>query len=418
MTRIDLLPRKWNYRLLDWMGSTFSRPQPGPVKNLIEKAQKITGLSDWGEDRTFFEPLQVLIDSLSKDAQLSALGTVNINQTLLRILVNRLLIQKTLVQDPSIRQHQLPPQLIISGLPRTGTTLLHRLLAQDKNTRTLQTWELMGPAPPPDPESYLTDKRRKEVQGLINRVQKYASPQELQAAKQIHYSKYDDPEECIFLLARSFLSDSYFPLLAYVPSYLLWLEERSVLPAYEYYKTQLQILLYKFSSQRLVLKAPAHLAHLSTLTKVFPQARVIWIHRDPVEVIASGSSLVSFIRRSYTNHLNLSEIGLQVVFMFQRSVQRAMDFCTKNPSAKVMHISYQELVGDPLSYITKVYASHNQNPTAAYISAIRDWLGQNPQNKHGKHKYKLEDFGLTNDQVAEKFTDYNNWWRDACEQQG
>src|SRR5262249_18399105 len=248
-----------------------------------------SGLSDFGDGR-FREGLGVLIGAFNARDGAHAFGRIVFSNHVVSLLVNRLKIQADLTRHPEILDVPLARPLFITGLPRSGTTFLHRLMSEDPAGRTLRTWEGQMPSPPPTYETYRTDPRialRRRQDDLANRL----SPRLAMA----HEVAAESPEEDIYLFARDFQS-VMFETLFEVPEYTRWLRRRDLGPSYHYARRQLQLLSWKYRADHWVLKAPAHLSWLEELLDAFPDASVIVTHRDPLQVVSSWCSLMAGVR--------------------------------------------------------------------------------------------------------------------------
>ncbi|MEL6723321.1 MAG: sulfotransferase, partial [Pseudomonadota bacterium] len=247
-------------------------------------AERQTGLSDWGETN-FLEALRVLLDACQKEAGLSLTGQHWLQQECIHSLANRLRIQDTLKNDPAILEVPVRRPLFIATLPRSGSTFLHRLLAQDTQARVLLHWELQQPAPPPRIATYTTDPRITQAVAAAYKEQSLFS-----GSKAMHTVKATIPEECCYLLKNSCTSfDTTF--WYHIPTYYQWLCEHDLTDTYQYYKKQLQILSYHYPGEPFFLKEPSHLLGLDAILNVFPDACFVQVHRSPYQQVASLCSL-------------------------------------------------------------------------------------------------------------------------------
>ena len=399
--------RSWRYRLINRLGSRLPRKISLTEKGLMEAASRKTGLSDWG-DNDFREPLKVLLQSYEADAHLNTVGRLITRRNLIEKLANRLLIRDVLKRHPEIEQVPIRRPVFIVGLPRTGTTMLHRLLAQDPETRTLQFWELLTPSPPPDRQSYETDPRRKQVRRGMNLYSWFLFSREGYGQRAaIHYTRHDSPEECIPLFMNA-LKAGMFAVHARLTRYAIWLQNQDMEDAYKYYRKQLQILLWRFSAERLVLKSPMHLSNLDALLKVFPDARLIWTHREPVRIIPSSCNLCAMVRQIRSDHLDLEEIGHSALLRLAHALDRGMQVRDEDDNQKrYLDLSYHETIKNPIRAVRKIYEFLGDDLSPLAEGQIRRWLGRNPKNKHGVHRYDLKMFGLKTDEVNHLFKAYH-----------
>lgn len=260
-----------------------------------------TGLSDFGGD-SFREPLEILLQSLRDEARLNARGVFMMHRTMLRLLANRLLTEKAFTENPEMADIPINSPLYIIGFRRTGTTLLHNLLACDPAARWLRLWEGLFPAPAP--QSLQTDPRIAQAEEWAAGFDKIAP--RLASAHKLEPS---GPEECLWLFEHTFI-DLIFELRAHVPSYSEWLVEHEAdVGIYQYCRRQLQMLGTHCGGRHWVFKAPRHLPGLAGLLVIFPEARFVQTHRDPVEVLPSICSLCEILQGAVSDKTPFVLIG-------------------------------------------------------------------------------------------------------------
>lgn len=376
---------------------------PLDEESLLAAAYQRTGLRDWGEDESFRVPLRILLDAYRKEAKLTLFGRYLIHQKLVKHLANRLLIQQELKRHPDILEVEIRQPLFIVSLPRTGSTLLMRLLAQDAAFRPLLFWEAMAPAPAQEPETRDDDPRIAATEKLLRWQQKI-----LPSLAKIHHFGARQPEECFPLLENSLVFPSFY-ILANAPSYFQWLTEQQqdMTPTYRYYRQQLQILQYRFPARRWLLKAPLHMYGLPALLNVFPDAAIVQTHRDLRQVIPSACSLVANFRGTVSSEVDLHRIGQESVRNTGISLGRDATARAIHPAARFFDLPYRELVAAPMAAVQRLYDYFGFEFTDASAERMRQWLAANPKDKWGKHRYSLEQFGLTEELLAGRFADYN-----------
>lgn len=364
--------------------------------SLLADAQNQTQLSDWG-DESFRIGLQTLLASLNQEANLSLMGRFLMKQSITRLLVNRLRIQATLKQHPDILEIPIQRPLIVTGLPRTGTTLLHRLLAQDSRFRWLHLWELMQPCPPPTQANATIDPRIQKTQTSIQQSQTI-----IPGFSTAHLLDAQLPEEGNALFEHAFTSIS-FELRSHIPSYGAWLRSQTLQSQYRYYRQQLQLLSWQWPG-RWLLKAPIHLRHLDALLQVFPDACIVQLHRDPCAVVPSACSLIAMNRGVYTDRLDLSEIGRYFLDSLAHLHKQGLYFRTQTPAASIFDVNYTNLVQDPLKTIHQIYDFFGDSLSEESVNRMQQWVTTNPQTKHGIHRYSLAQFGLDEAKIQERFS--------------
>lgn len=373
------------------------------VEALLSSAERRTGLTDWGDER-FLESLRVLVDSFEEEVKLHPVGRwFFMRRVVLEKLVNRLLIQRDLERHPEIRTVQIDRPIIITGLPRTGTTLLHRMMAQLPSVRTLQLWELLRPSPPPDWATYSTDPRRR-LRRLPNAA-KMVLGSVLRAQSSIHHSAAGEPEECTHLLMNT-LATRYFGMFGWAERYFDWLEQQGLSWSYRFYLRQLQLLTWRCSRERLVLKAPIHLGHLEEVSQVFPDACIVLTHRDAGSVLASTCSMVAHFRGFFHSRVSPVEIGQQVVTVVTSHLHAAQQFRERYPSARLLDVQYRDLIRDPVGTLEQIGEAFDLGLTASCLAKVRAYLASGTHRRWGPHLYDLETYGLTPKDVDRIFAPY------------
>jgi hypothetical protein len=344
--------------------------------------------------------LRVLIDSVEREANLTLLGRLITRGRLTGVLTNRLRIEQLLRKHPEIRERPIERPIVIAGLQRTGTTMLHRLIAADPRLRSLASWEALHPAPIARSAWEKQDPRFKLAKNA-ERGLAYIAP----AFFAIHPVEADAPEEEVILLDYSFMS-TVAEATFHVPSYASWLETQDQTPAYRYMKTLLQVLDWQRPGKRWVLKTPHHLEWIDTLLKVFPDATVVQTHRDPITTTASFCSMIAHGRGVFTDEVDPIEVGRHWARKVARLLQRGLEARDRNGGKAFVDVSYSALMKNPLPEVEKIYAHAGLELDAAARTAMEDARRRNTQHKYGKHEYRLEDFGLDAKTIAPTFDAY------------
>ena len=277
----------------DWLaqinreGGYFNLPAVVPLdaESLLAQAQASTGLTDFGDER-WREPFAVLLQSLQDEAQLTLMGRLMARSDIILWLSGRLQVVDILKRHPEILQQELIAPMVIVGLPRSGTSILFELLSRDPEVGVPQMWEALMPCPPPVAATYTTDPRIERADQLFTQWNRVAPE-----FASMHEMRGDIPAECGLLMAGTFISD-HIQSLHQTPSYSAWCAQADYEPVYQYHRDILKILQWKNPRQRWLLKAPEHQIHLETLLAVYPDARVVQTHRDPLKCMASTTSLM------------------------------------------------------------------------------------------------------------------------------
>lgn len=372
--------------------------------SLIAAARRKTGLQDFG-DESFRSGLEMLTRSLDREAHLHPVGRLIMRQRLTGLLAVRLKAQALFARHPEIRQQPVEAPLVIAGLQRTGTTMLHRLLAADPRMRAMRSYEAMNPISEPHPAGSI-DPRLKATR-LAEKALKYMAPEFFA----IHPVDADAPEEEILLMDYAFLSD-VAESLADVPGYAAWLEQQDVTPAYEYMKSLLQLMQWQQPQrllQRWVLKTPAHLGHLDVLLKVFPDARIIQTHRDPARTAASYSSMIAHGHGVFSDQVDAHAVAAHWHRKNVGMVEAAMRVRARHPEAFI-DVSYYDVIKDPMAQVRRIYDFAGIELTPSALAAMEATRANNPQNKHGVHSYSLGDFGLTLEQIRRDYGPYSKFF--------
>jgi hypothetical protein len=374
-------------------------------KNLLDTARRATGLDDLG-DASFREPFRMVLSGLEREARLTLVGRIAARQDVLGQLGNRLRLEADRARHPEIAAEEVRQPLFIVGLPRTGSTLLHHLLAQDPGSRVAQAWEVMFPSPPPEAARYQTDPR------IAKAARQLAWFDALTPDfKAIHPLGAQLALECIAIMSPTFLSPR-FHTTYHVPTYQEWLEHQDLGPAYRFHRRFLQQLQWRAPARQWVLKAPAHLFSFDALLATYPDARIVQTHRDPLTVLASVASLTAVLQHAFTDELDPLEIGHEVSRRWTNGLDRAMRLRKSGrvPAERFFDVHYHEMVRDPLAVVRRIYAHFDIPLSEAASAAMRRFLAENPKDKHGAHRYSLSAFGLEADDLARRFKAYREYF--------
>ncbi len=363
--------------------------------SLLNRAVKITGLSDFG-DEAFHGPLRILLHAFEHEAALTTLGRVIGRTDVVRTLENRLRMVDTCKRHPEIASGEVRRPLFILGLPRTGTTILHELLAQDSSNRVPMTWEVMHPWPPPERATYDTDPRIAQVEKHFSGVDKI-----LPGFKAMHPMGAQLPQECVALTQHDFATMIYHTTHN-VLSYQQWLDAADLRPVYAAHRRQLQYLQWRCPAERWVLKSPGHLWALDALLAVYPDACIVQTHRDPLKVIASLTSLITLLRSMGSDAIDPVAIGADWTERLAQGLQRTMDVRARGllRDDQVFDMHFSEFIGNEVAMVRRIYAHFGIELTADAEARIQRFLAANPKDKHGAHRYRLADAGL--DPVVER----------------
>lgn len=398
------IPRPFLIKAIKAVGylcNTLSIPwMPLDENRLINAAQTKTGLSDFGDDG-FREGLQVLLHSLNTEAQLNPMGQLIANEMILNLLSGRLQIIDRIKKKPAILDEVICKPLIIAGLPRTGTTILQSLLCEDPAARFLYSWEASQPCPPKG-----KDKRIKQTEQQLSMMLKFVP-----GFAAIHPMGAMLPQECLALMAFNFVSVQ-FELNFHVPSYQAWYSKQDLIPTLQFHKRCLQLLQHINPKQHWVLKTPPYLGAIEPLLAVYPDACFIQTHRNPVRVMVSVSSLYYALHAlgcDVETPQRVGRIQTENWAGYLAAGMQARKKCADKPQ-QFIDIYFEDLLDDPVQCVQKIYSHFDMDWTPALKNRLNQFMQQNGREKHGKHAYTPEMFGLDEKKLDDIFREYRDFF--------
>jgi len=380
--------------------------------SLLAEASRRTGLDDFGGD-AFREPLRRLLASLGSEANLTLVGRITARNDIVRLLENRLRMENEHRRHPEIARGSVTAPLFILGLPRTGTSILHELMAQDPSNRVPMTWEVMHPWPPPDAATFDTDPRIAAVERHFSGIDRV-----LPDFKKMHPMGALLPQECVALTAHDFAT-----LINHtshrVPTYQAWLESADLVWVYRSHRRQLQYLQWKAPATRWVLKSPGHLWALDALLTVYPDARIVQTHRDPLKVAASLASLVTVLRSLASDAIDPREIADDWTRRLARGLEHTMRVRAERalPATQAYDVYFAEFMRDQIGMVRRIYAHFDMPFSDQAEACMRRFLAENPADKHGRHTYTLGAAGLDVDVERQRYANYQQHFGIASEAQ-
>lgn len=365
---------------------------------LLNEARQRTGLNDFGDD-SFLEPMRQMLRSIEQDSHLSAIGTAAVPEMMIGRLVNRLQIEDWYHRHPEIDTEKIIQPVFITGLPRTGSTALGHMLALDPATRSLRTWEAEQPCPPPEKATEHTDPRI-----AASRERAAMFDQMVPALRQALPRSIIAPEECFYLLDLSFTSFGTDGFL-HVPSYIAWLMEHpeTYEPAYRYHQRVLKLLQWRCPPHRWQLRTPVHAYAMDALLKVYPDARFVMTHRDPVRVMASIASLMNMVRTPMLANPQHAALGHDLLHNWSIGMQRLMAFRDRVGEARFFDMAHRDQVRNPIPGLRALYAWLGWTFDDATAARIEAWRGDNPK---GEHRPDASAFGIEAAETARLFEPY------------
>lgn len=344
------------------------------------------------------EALEALVRSLRADAALHLVGRLAARDDTVRLARTHLRIRRALRDDPAILDTRLPAPIFIVGWPRTGTTFLHALLACDPAHRTLPYWESFDPVPPREGP----DRRPEALERMLRQLAAFAPDYHA-----IHPMTAHGPEECVALFMNAFRT-LQFDIQYRVPGYVDWLLRQDARVAYACYRRQLQLVQHhRPHGERFVLKDPTHLVHLETLLELFPDARIVFTHREPVRALSSLCSLYAHTRAIFSDDVDPHAIGREILAGYwPAALARALELRERIAQELCADVRQLDLARDPLGTVERLYRELGLALGDPARRAMRELVAARAREPAGRHQHALEDFGLDADAVRERFAGY------------
>lgn len=345
--------------------------------------------------------LSTLVSALNETAALHPFGRYYVTQLLTGLLTNRRRLFKLWTEQPAILTTPVSRPLIILGLPRSGTSFLFNLLANDPAHRYLTNWETtVSQIPPRTPRAErLQDPRRRTGTALMW-FQRYLAPQ----LEQIHEFHLDGPEECTPLLMQGFDTQALAGMFN-VPAYSHWLNEVDHLPTYRHHKRILQTLQSSYPGERWLLKSPDHLAAIPEILQVYPDACLVHLHRDPVQSVSSWASLNAAFRGICSERIDEAELGTQILDRLATDMDAYLKAREVAAPERFLDLPYKRLIAEPMATVERIYAHFGLEFTLEAREQILTFLNAD-REKSRSHRYTPEAFGLNATQIRERFSAY------------
>ena len=372
---------------------------------LMDQAAAATGLDDFG-DRWFERPFDALLDSVKHEARLNAAGDFSAMKQFHHVLRDRLYAQMWFKRHPEILARPLKNPVVIVGPMRSGTTRLHRLLASDQRFAHLRSFETISPVPRPEFEDVLAGEKedfRPKLAARIMKVARLANPRTLS----IHPTGPYEPEEELGLLVASMWSMKH-DAQWHVPSYAQWCEGENPVEAYRHMANLLRLIGWSQQESSLrpwILKTPQHMLDLPALLEVFPDARLIFTHRDPKQVVGSAASLAWNQTIIYSDHNDPAQTGRQWVGKTATMIERMRAARDAIPRDRMIDVQYDDMETDWRGTMERVYRFLELDMAPA-VDGMQRFLDRSARLKRRPHRYSLAEFGLRADEVDERFANY------------
>ena len=387
-------------RLFNGFGALLKKTRipstPMIASDLIETAKRRYGLDDFGEG-AFCDALSRLLDSCQEEAQLNLIGKIALKTDVLESLGARLQMERDRQLYPDIRSQEIRAPLFIVGLPRSGTSVLHRLLGADPEHRSPLMWEVRAPSPPNGHDEKRRIQRATQSCNFFNWL--------VPTFRYVHAVGAETPQECVSLMTPTFLSDQ-FDAMYYVPSYRTWFFRQDLRPAYAYHRRFLQHLQFRRSARRWILKAPTHMFALPALLSVYPDALFVQTHRTPVDAMASVSSLVTILRSAFSDAVDPSIVCREAIDYWSETTAKFLRQRDCLADNRICDIQYEEIRREPIRAVRRIYEFFGWSLSRKAEQAMRTLIASQARRESANHRYDLAQFGASADAVLSAFSTY------------
>jgi hypothetical protein len=404
-------------------GSLGLLGRPFSADAMIARARRTTGLSDFGDDG-FIEPLRLFLRCCADEADLSLVGRLATTWDVNRFLCNLLRLRAAEIATPAIAEEAIVQPVFITGLPRSGTTFLHTLLMEDPANHVPRVWQAIYPYPDAATTKGGRDVRIETVNRQLAAFRRLAPE-----FASLHPLEANSPQECAEITAHVFAS-LRFETTYQLPSYRDWLDRHGHLDAYRFHRRFLQHLQHQAGQagpRRWVLKCPDHVFALEAIQAVYPDARIVFVHRDPLKVLASVARLTEVVRRPFTRRIDPIQLGRQESLRWHAGAERMIAAAETDRSAdtgsgatpadavRLHHVQYLDLVTDPLGTLGTLYRHFGLDLTDAAVEGARRRLRHKPHGGYGTHHYRFADHGLDPADERRRFARYMDVFGIAAE---
>ncbi|WNG87561.1 sulfotransferase [Mycobacterium sp. ITM-2016-00317] len=373
------------------------------AEDVLDIAVERTGLCEI-DSGSWREGLEIVVDEVNTSAAFTPSGRERILNDCADALARRLQVHEYIETHPELLDAPVERPLFVLGMPRTGTTVVSYLLDQDPARRSLLLWQCMRPVPPAPTETLRTDQR------CLDLLDEQRKMLEMVTAAKVplpHWEDADGPTEDMFIHNQDFKALSWDAFL-HTSRYYEWLfAEADMVTTYEYQKRYLQVL-QSTAPGIWSLKMPSHSVHIDALLKVFPDARLVWAHRDPYKATGSLGNLLK-LPKSMTHHaeaLDLHDVGRYVKAQMAEHVERPLRARERIGDDRFFHMHYSEMMRDPMGVMRRLYDWAGDTLTPETETQMQNWLAEHPQDRYGVNSYSLEQYGLTVDELKPVFADY------------
>lgn len=370
---------------------TTEKFQVDPI--VAEAIGRAGGADDLG-DGPFLEPLALFLESLEEEARLNEVGRLIAKERALLHTVNRLGYVADRKRFPAIAEERIVAPVFIIGFPRTGTTILHDILAQDPDSRAPLTWETMFPSPPPEAATSGTDPRIAICASILPNAETETDRD--RQFRAMHPMGATLSQECVTMMGEAMCTPLFHNQFR-VPTYEDWVDhEADWSHVYDFHYKQLQHLQWRNRRDRWVLKTGAHMWGLEHLLRTYPDARIVFTHRDPVKSVTSYASLTTLVRSMGSDEVDRFELAQDWSGRLNRVVDHVIAVRDEKryPDALFYDMHFSDFVADQFAVISDIYAAFGLPMTEEGASRMRAFIADNPKGKHGLHTYTPEEYGL------------------------
>jgi len=364
---------------------------------LFEAASESTGLDDFGNPY-FEEGLSVLLASAERDVEFHFLGKTGFNRLVTLHLANRLTLVEEQKNNPKLSQTSLNTPIIITGLPRSGTTFLHRMLLADPQSHAFPIWQMLRLF------CHEVEDKRREISKREMSIARLLFP----SIDNIHYSRVDSPEECLTLMGVTFFSRLFWTF-APLYEYLDWYIQQDRLRPYQDYAAILQAFQTYTPDRHFTLKAPMHTASIDAILQVIPRAMIVQVHREPAQAFGSLHSLFFNLHSRSVKRFDLPRTIEHNLRTWDIELAQNIAMREANPGS-VVDVYYDQLLSDPYGTVTNIYHHFGLETSDLFLENLKGYIRENPKGTHGKHKYAAADSSIGEGTLNKRFAAYRDFY--------
>ena len=387
-------------RLFNGFGALLEKSRLSSTRlvatDLIETAKRRCHLYDFGGG-DFFEGLSRLLESCQDEARLNLIGKIALKTDVLETLCARLKMERDRQLYPNIARQEIREPVFIVGLPRSGTSLLHRLLSADPEHRCPLMWEVRSPSPPTRAHEKRRIQRATQSCNFFNWL--------VPTFRYAHAIGAEVPQECVSLMTPTFLSDQ-FDAMYYVPSYRAWFFRQDLRPAYEYHRRFLQQLQFRQAAHRWILKAPTHMFAMPALLSVYPDALFVQTHRTPVDSMASVSSLVTILRSAFSDAVDSVTVSREAIHYWSETMKKFLPERDRLPNNRICDVQYDQIRREPIRAVRQIYEYFGWSLSREAERRMRLLVAGQAKRQSANHRYDLSQFGSSAGAVFGVFETY------------